>query len=481
MSGCELPAGSLGIPGSPRAAGRWWSLWALSAAVFAFAGGMGISLTWDGSFYLFATLQDGAPMIPHGRTGNYPLLGPVSALAQTFDDPMLLAVVHGLLCAAVPVLSLAAAFAMLRGGRRALRVWALFGVLIAPLPGQMCITMEATPVLQLLWVPVAWLLAGRPRRWLPVVVVALIWMFYLHPAAALLFGAASAGAALAAVLGDGGERVRNAMVAVALLGLAAAKAMVTVRDATDYERGQVSLSAVWDQLFTAAIMTHLPLVVFLSGVLAVSMARRLPAKALWAVAIIAVLAAAGLCIPPRWSGALNYRKFGPLLEAPLVLLAVLHAAALRGRRVRLLKVRRDFGEADAAAMAKLGVACFAVALAGSSLAWRLMLGDFERRLEAAEGAIIDNGETGFDRSHPLYHWSAASTALILQGREPEKLHLGIDGAIIDDGRAFELFPNGCRARLEDGWFRLRKFRRAIDPDARPPSGAGAGAPLRPGE
>ena len=32
------------------------------------------ALSWDGSWYLFRSLQDGAPFIPHLRYGTYPIL-----------------------------------------------------------------------------------------------------------------------------------------------------------------------------------------------------------------------------------------------------------------------------------------------------------------------------------------------------------------------------------------------------------------------
>ena len=90
----------------------------------------------DGSYYFIRALKQGFPFIPNRRMIHDPTQRPLIFAAQFISDLGVLQSVFSLAYALIPLLSLAAAWYVVRKDDRSLFLWAALGILIAPLPVQ---------------------------------------------------------------------------------------------------------------------------------------------------------------------------------------------------------------------------------------------------------------------------------------------------------------------------------------------------------
>ena len=122
-----------------------------------------VALTWDGSGYLFNSLQDGAPYISHYRFSNYPLLWALVEAGRWTSDARLLGMLYGVLLAVTPMAALVLSLSFLRGQRlEPLRIWPVIGILLGTLPGEICLMSEASLAVQAFWPILAFFFAGAP-------------------------------------------------------------------------------------------------------------------------------------------------------------------------------------------------------------------------------------------------------------------------------------------------------------------------------
>ncbi|MDD5348737.1 MAG: hypothetical protein PHQ12_00870 [Chthoniobacteraceae bacterium] len=432
--------------------------WGLAAAAFVLAAFCLASLTWDGSYYLFRSIQEGVPMIPNHRWMNALLLGPVVWARPLAETPAQLAVLHGLLCALLPLGSLAICLAMLRGAFAPLRFWAACGILLAPLPGQMVFVAEATPALQWSWVCLAFVWRGCPGRWSPAALLAGAVMWGLHPLAAPLFGLV---AVTAGALGFAapGKRVRYGVWAVLFALAAGGKLAETLFFATPYEQASLHGSAWVQEAFTAFLMTP---VLAMALALAAPFARPRAARLLWGAAF--GLGVIYSLVPGGWGGALCYRKFGLVLAAPLALCAGAEAW-------RFWRSGVPF-PADGGRSLLRPALLFAVVLSGMALSWRATWGSLGTHLAAQPGRVETQADLPrADLSRGLDHWSSTALSLMLQGWSPQKVHVW-NAAFQQGAGGFCVCP-GDPIVWNDGVFRLAWLARLQLPGA----ASAAGTPV----
>ena len=419
-----------------------WLVWSVAAAAFVLAAFCLASLTWDGSYCLLQTLQDGAPFIPHRRWFHAVVLEPLLWARPLARHPLDLAVLHGLLYAAVPLASLAVALRMLRGKDAPLRYWALLGMLLVPLPGQMVMVAEVSPAMQLGWVCLAFVWRGCPPRWAWVAALSVLAIWGLHPIGAALFaGAAATALSLGCAAKDRASR-RRLGIWTALFGLAAlAKAADVALFASAYEKANLHATAWMAECHSGLLRTP---ALLLLPVLADAGLRPSPrvSKMLWGAAFAVGIA---FSIPPEgWAGSLCYRKFGIVFTLPVALLAGIEA--LRHQNGHALPHRSLLRPA----------LLFAVVMAGMSLSWRALWKPLPDRLAAHPGSVVPASELippGLG-GNALQHWSLTSLSLLLQGWAPEKVAVWDPQLQLANGRFCicpqEAFPWEDRA-LKLGW------------------------------
>jgi len=412
------------MPGLPPSKKAWPDsallAWSLAAAAFVVAAFCLASLTWDGSYYLLQTLQDGAPMVPHRRWINWALLQPVLWARPMASAPVELAVIHGLMCSLLPLLSLAACLLMLRGEYARLRFWAVLGILLAPLPGQIVLVGEVTPALQLGWVCLAFVWRGCPLRWAFVAAFATFAMWGLHPVAAPLFFYAAATSATLGFAVKERQTRRRFWTWAALFGLASlAKAAETLLLASDYERANLHGNAWVSECATGLLMTPFAALipVLIEAVCSFRDSARDASRhsrrstLLWGAAF--VLGIAYTVYPGGWTGSLCYRKFGIFFATPLAFMAGAEA----------LRHWRGGGSIPARSLLRPAL-LFALMMAGMSFSWKFLCGSLMEHLAAHPGPVQMHTELPpLERDSALNHWSTTSLSLILQGWNPEKVHV----------------------------------------------------------
>lgn len=427
-------------------------IWLITAMAFIVASVCLVSLTWDGSCYLFWTAENGRPVVPHGRIINLFLLGPVAATRNLTDSPILLAQLYGLMCSILPLASLGLCLAMLRGNYRNLRIWMIAGILLVPLPGQMALSAEAVPVLQVAWVLISFSLIGCPWRWSPIAAVATAIQFIIHPVSAPLFGVTAIVCFIAGWRSTKDVRNRSLVWAVIFLLTAGAKTWHTLATASSYERAHLSAMAFISEMGSGLLASPFPAIVplciafwsehkFRQGSRSQIDHVRITARC-WKASI--VLSVICILCPILWSGGLNYRKFGMFLAAPLAILAAFDANRTVRKTSFILSPTRL-------------AAFFAASFILTSITWLGLCFYTHQQAQKSATAVITKAEFPFVlRYSALNHWSNTPLLFVLEGRAPQHVLLGQEAQSTEN--AAVLFPN-YEIPYADGWFHLGHFKR----------------------
>ncbi len=441
--------------------------WLVAAAAFVAAAFCMVSLTWDGSYFMVRTLQEGMPTIAAHRWFHWVLLEPVLWMRGVVHDPAGLSVVHGLTCSLPPLLSLAACMAMLRGEYARLRIWALAGILLAPLPGQFFLITEVTPAIQLAWILFAFAWRGCPARWAPAVVAASGAMATLHPAAAPLFLFAAISAAALGLAGDRAERPRMFAWSGVFAAAMIVKLCETMVHATPYEHESMS-PAVWlaesrtglrYSPFPALLPVFVDMSLFAWTLVRPGSRARKPwlSRALWAASFILGIDYA--IDTGGWTASINYRKFALVVTAPFVLAAGFDAFRLR-------RTAHGGGSLPAAGISLICPALlFAMVLSLMSFSWLALCRTFTGQLAAHPGRVMAYDDLPKPECYSaLNHWSTTSLSLVLQGWEPRKVFIRDSRLQLSGG--FHICP-GDDFRCEDKAFKLAWLAGISNNDAAP--------------
>ena len=380
-------------------------------AAFGLAAWCRVAWTWDGAFLFFRLLQEQAPPIAHGRLSNGPPLLALLWAQRWISDIDELARLYGLLYAMFPLTALVVGLRVLPPALGHMRSWVVVGILVLPLPGQMCPTMEVTPAVQLVWPLIAFVWAGCPGRWLPAVVLLGAALFFLHPVAGPLLALVAAVAWLAARRREHPADARRDRLALLVFGGAAlVRVGLTASTLDAYELEQLHPSAFTAELASGALLSPLPLVlvVVLWAALLPRGAGSRTAVVVWSTWPWVVVLVGGVWFfhdSAWWSGTLNTRKLLPLLVVPFALLAT-------------DRLRRPGPLPRGGGGLVLPCVVFAVLLGLGASSWDRELRRLERVGADRGQRVLDVREVPGLQGTPLQHWSGTVTSLLVQGRAP---------------------------------------------------------------
>src|SRR5258708_12148201 len=193
MSSATVPiAEPAGLP--VRRSRVWLVLtMAVATAAYAVVGCCLVALTWDGAGCGLNVMQRGDRAIPCNRYSDYPFLCVLFIFSRLINDPRWLAAIYGLVLALLPLGSLLLSFHFLSGPQlRSLRIWPVLGILLSALPGQVFLTAEAVSLAQVSWAVWAIVAGEISASILLCFAILTLFLFYLHPMAALTYAVAGA-------------------------------------------------------------------------------------------------------------------------------------------------------------------------------------------------------------------------------------------------------------------------------------------------
>ncbi|MFY9986886.1 MAG: hypothetical protein WAK31_19155 [Chthoniobacterales bacterium] len=415
-------------------------------------------LTWDGAGYVFNSIQRSRPAIPNCRYSDYPFLAVVSLLSFVINDPLWLARIYGVALAVLPVGSLLLSFHFLNRSPqlKALRIWPVLGILLSVLPGQIFLVAEAVPLVQVAWAVWAVAAAEISITGLTWLAVLNLFLFFLHPSAAVVF-AVTGGLFLGKAWMTTRQRTANAWLGVAFLILVAIRSWYALATANSYERGELTFSENY-LAFQDALpsLRMLPLVYLLGltvfggavGWLPKKYTIRLAALSLILLAIYGVVWA----IDPRiWASAFSDRRFVLLGTLPLVVLGALHW------RCENASITDDAQQPDrsidsALALIALGsAATFLIVFGIQSVTWRQELTRFQADLSRCNKPVATGDDLPWISSSPLHHWASTQLSCVVQGKKVKTV-FALNPADVH-GQRILLFP-GAWFKPKNRWFQF---------------------------
>jgi hypothetical protein len=447
----------------------------LAAAAYAVASFFLIALTWDGAGYVFNTIQRGHPAIPNSRFSDYPFLAVVSLLSFLINDSRLLASIYGLALAILPLGSLLLSYHFLSSPEhKALRVWPVLGILLSVLPGQGFLVAEVVPVAQVSWA--VWAIAAADISasslvWLGVLN---LFLFFLHPSAALVY-AVTGGLFLAKAwvtagqrrtrlrkvddgLGDAQRYVgqANAWLGAIFLALAAVRLWYALATANSYERGEESFSQNYLAFREALPSLRMLPVVYLLGLTVLGgVTRRIPKLTMiWLgglmLALLLVYGVVWAADPKVWASAFSFRRFVFVGTVPLVVMGGLHWWYEHASRTNDQSGRSE----HSVGWIMLGsAAVFLIVFAAQSFTWRQELSHFETDLSRCDKPVATVDDLPWIADTPLHHWASTQLSCVVQGKRVKTVF----ALNPDDVRQNKilLFP-GTWFRRRSRWFEFEQ-------------------------
>jgi len=425
------------------------------AAVAYVAAALGlVVLTWDGAGYVFNSIQRGHPAIPNSRYSDYPFLAVISLLSLVINDARWLAGIYGLVLAVMPLGSLLLCFYFLRGPLlRPLRIWGVLGILLSVLPGQAFLVAEAVQLVQVSWA--IWAIAaaditGASLIWLAVLN---LFLFFLHPTAAVTY-AVTSGLFLGKAWTANRQRGSAVWLGLVFLGLAAIRLWYALATANSYERGEESFAENY-QVFRDALpsLRMLPLVYLLGIVALTGVTRRLSSRrAIWLGGLMfGLLIGYGLfwaADPRAWASAFSFRRFVLVGALPLVGLGALHW----WYQNREGDTHRS--DDSPAAFIMLGSAVvFLLVFGTQAFTWSEELSRFQAALAHSEKPVATVDDLPWIPGSPLYHWASTPLSCVIQGKQVKTL-FALHASDVSGSKVL-LFP-GAWFRPRNRWFEFER-------------------------
>jgi hypothetical protein len=473
---------------------------ALAAIAYVVAALCLMALTWDGAGYVFNSIQRGHPAVPNSRFSDYPFLALISLLSFRINDARWLASIYGLALAILPVGALLLSFHFLSsnpasqarqrsrgadriglapaphsfsdGGSEAtpqgcqpqrprkrgnaprierLRIWPVLGVLLSVLPGQAFLVAEAVPMAQVswaVWAIVAADISGPSLVWLGVLN---LFLFFLHPSAALVY-IVTGGLFLGKAWVSTHQRRANAWLGVVFLGLAVIRLWYGLATANSYERAELTFSENYLAFRDALPSLRMLPVVYLLGLTVLgAVTGRISRRLMIGLAglTLALLLAYGIgwaAQPKVWVSAFSFRRFVLVGTLPLVVLGALHWWYEHASPTPDPLVRPDHG-LGRIMVGSAGV--FSVVFAIQALTWRQELSHFEADLSRCDKPVATVDDLPWIEGTPLHHWASTQLSCVLQAKEVKTVF----ALRADDvrGNKILLFPGAWFGR-KSRWF-----------------------------
>jgi hypothetical protein len=359
------------------------------------------ALLYDGSQYLFRTLDRGAPFIPHGRL---PVAG-YEALPLAASRLLGVAAarwLHVLVYGGTIVASIGLTGYLVRDRAQRLLLPAVVGSTLLLLPGLVFVTAEGTIVSLLAWPLLAGVVAAMSRRDLALTVVLAVVVAVLHVGSWVVLGAVTV-ASLPYAWRNRGRVWLSA-------GLAAVTLLRVVWPRTEYEQYLSGPDTLRYQLDLSLVTPNLVLVPTLAGALLLLLCieAKLPTRVVAALSALAAVAAVPWAADAqRWGSSAEYR--GPAM--------VLTAGAVVA--VGWLLREPDEGVDPRALLMVTGAT--AAVLVVQAVSWHGMLTDVRRLAAEADTACVTIDADSELAGTVADYWGVPALSALLQGRAPDTL------------------------------------------------------------
>ncbi len=404
-----------------------WPAVILATVAVLIASLAGAILLFDGAWFLFQVLDTHRISIPQLRISFALMQWPAIWVAEATDSLPLTRFVFSLTVMAMPPISIAICWWIVRKAAPWLIVWPALGIFIIDLPGQMHWIATSIRTNQLFWPILMAIFIGMPDRVVPVVAILLISALFMHPQISVFL---MAGVAAALFLGWQRPEQRQRLFGTALVFLFAALYRYGLLSG-GYEEQEASLSnqiAQWERS-----VLWLPLIALISA-LTIAIVLVLRRYTVWktlngplgkwviiAAAIPGIIAFVLWAADPEfWRHAISYR--GPSMWHSLIIMGIAFLdVAIRHYR------RRTSDDVPLRTMLANGAAVvFCITIAIQSFTWHGELNKI--RSAAAEqehGCIVAEDLPGFENS-PLNFWSLPAASIGIQTTTPDYVVLPAD-------------------------------------------------------
>jgi hypothetical protein len=455
----------------------------------------GTPMIWDGAYQLSYTLVQQKPYVYLTRFHTWFLWWPVVWASHYTSDLKLLSMAYGLPFLLAPVVGLLASWWFVRRTAPSLMIWAIFGICIAPLPGQIFIINDSVFQQHLFW-PIylaAFVPLTRPQKLL---FASLVVFQFVHQIGLVLLLGATIAALLLAWRNPAHRSaiLRRAYVFAGLTLAVGVKVFLTSLSAhretyDSYAAHEFTWQAARDRWLSGVsglpfrgliLMALASIFVFIHGAMGQSSLRFLR-RGVAALAALLVLAGAARWVvwasdEHIWSEALDYRRWLVPLTVPWYALALLESLIQKPAATAepgvIVPPRTDVLSFRAALGCGLASLFAAVIIIQSTL-FASMTRRLALEVRRYPGVLIPFGEMTWTHHTPLSHWSTASYVLLLQGKTPAKL--------MGESQYFErLWENPPVVQLDmynyfgpqpgpRGWFDLRPLIHSLPPTPYSPS------------
>jgi hypothetical protein len=390
------------------------------------AAAAGAPLLYDGAWFFYSTVNNRQIEIPQARITFGLLLWPVVVASHHTDRVEVLRLAFGLPLTIAPLVTLGAAWWVVRRTRPALFVWATLGILLVNLPGQTHWVATSLRTNQLVWPILLAVLVGLPDRTLPLVAVLLLAVVNLHPQAAvyLLFVAAVCG-----LLAWREPDLRHRFLGAATVFAAFAVYRAGVI-APGYEVDQASAGnqvSQWRDSVLGWPLVFLAMTFTIAGLLVWCRAHPTARRAAGPVTMVAGLVGAAAMVrwasdPDQWREAIQYR--GPSLFHGLAMMSV--------AVVDRILAPTDSPDRSAATtavrlrVANVGAAVFCVVIVMQAVTVRGERKALADDLATRPAGCVPYSDLPELRGSPLDFWSTPALSLLLGGSRPERILLPDD-------------------------------------------------------
>lgn len=397
-----------------------WPAVVLATAAILVAALAGAILLYDGAWFLFQILDTHRIEVPQMRISFALMQWPAVWVAESTDSLPAVRFMFSLVVMAMPPLSIAACWWIVRKDAAWLIVWPALGVLLVDLPGQMHWIATSIRTNQLFWPILLAIFIGMPDRVVPLVAILLISALFMHPQISVyLLAAVCAALFIAWQRPEHRQRLIGAatvffFAAVYRYGLLSGG--YEVEEATlSNQIGQWQRSVLWLPLIAliAVLAVSILLVLRQYGAFPKLTGRRnnLILASISVPGIIAILIWAA--DPSLWKTAIDYR--GPSLWHSLIIMGIAFLdVVIQHRR------RRTSDETTVRIrMSNVAAAVFCLVIIVQSSGWHGELNKIRNAMAASDGGCISAESLPGFQDSPLNFWSLPAASIGIQSRSPD--------------------------------------------------------------
>ena len=376
-------------------------------------------MTWDGPYQFALSLIEQRPYFYLSRFHSYLLWLPTVIASRWTTDFQLLQMLYGLPFCLAPAVGFGLSWWVAHRHAPKLLLWALFGIAVAPLPGQVFMINDSIFQQHLFWPVLLGALCPISRgKWWVLAILALLQLS--HPIGiGLCAGAAVAAAYVGRQQDEHGARF---MATAAWLGLISVAGVVKLFVFPDsYAASEASIVKLL-VLFWQGVAGWplLALTLFLWGAWLVIRSRKTGAGGEIDWAPIVWCGAGALVLlfwaadPHRWVKALDYRRWLVPLTLPFFVAAFLQRPRSSGRSA---SAQLHNGLAILLAIVWVGV------LGLQSAGWKGLVDGLAAQVRSHREPLLPAESLAWTAGTALEHWGTSALVITLQGPQPHTLLL----------------------------------------------------------